>query len=276
MLSPSESRQHPQKRENTVRHSVQDGYDYGSFIWRPLIKRYLEGNVQFDVRLALELGRSGIDGQWLAIYERPRPGHPALDGWWEEANLSLLNGGTAEGEGAVLVGVREFIQHRKVPLFGVLPCVKRLYGMHDATNLVADASKLVETTTGRGLSLPVSLIPQRLVGKNREGGTAQSFPGLNDGEVVDDVIEGGSEVVYRVSEDGTPFVLRPLNHFDPEAVLSRIRIVVLHNAIRVSIEEVGNLPLKITDVTLRPTKLQESSPQLRQIGRVLGTGSHGA
>src|SRR5438093_439444 len=105
---PGEAAQHPHSGNDRIGDGAERRYDYGSWEWRPVVERYVKGEVQLEVRLLVV--RKGKARQWAAVYEWPRSCNPALYTRWRPQD-GVLDGRPAEGKGSMLVSVDELREH---------------------------------------------------------------------------------------------------------------------------------------------------------------------
>src|SRR6202050_718397 len=209
--------------------------------WRPLVERYIDG----EVRIHVHLGQARGDDPWthLAVraggdrrgqapvgapdhagapdlcwtYEWPRRGlgdHLERDVWntWERFSrdhITEFDGAVDKVKVAVLVDVPEFIEHGQgFTIGGVLPAEMRLKPLERCSECRVGGPHLAAPETVPTLTAAADRerdVPPPIAGRDRVGRRRDSARGLvGDAEVPGDLVERGPQPVDDIADDRTP------------------------------------------------------------------------
>ena len=80
----------------------------------------------------------------------------------------------------------------------------------------------------------------------------ERLPFVSDGEFVDEVIEGGAEVVQTVPDNGGEFGRHGLEDLDYEQLVAALKVSIMDQSVRLAFEPDGGFALKALHVVERP------------------------
>jgi hypothetical protein len=216
-------------------------------------ERYVKNEIDLIVHFAFT-GCSGHANDFIAVFQNAKfgPGRPRNE-VIEKTSVSprigsgpignrdgMLYGRTYE-EVMVLVNNVKVMDKPKETVPG-LPTLVRFGCPDEFYGVRMDAlyfTRKVGFATGRALCKGELMALLRL-------------PTVNLNKLPDQMVQGGSKVMYGVADDTGNIVQVMPKHFDPEDFVSRLRILIHNETISVGIAEGGLNSFKITDVAFGP------------------------
>ncbi len=85
--------------------------------------------------------------------------------------------------------------------------------------------------------------------------TGRGFPAGVHGKLPDEMVEGGSHVLQAIPDSGTEGERWHLELVNPVNVLAAVRLTLVGDNVRFSVEEAGNFAIERFQMVLRPIQL---------------------
>jgi len=285
-------------RRNGMVEAFERLYNPAPVGWRSLSERYVEGDaeVHIHIRSRVSIWPDIFEVSNLcATFKWPR-GVFLNDSehkfWVEETSngsVNIVEGGAEESKMkvAVLVDVPQFIENRK-RLFGrILPAVKRLQLLDDCAKVWPDSPEATRYLFPRPVGPPISpgdaspggVLSTRVNGVDGEANVPPLAPRLTspgnrvrggvpvgDGELPDEVIERGAEIVDDISDDSPQHLDRGLR-FTVDEYLGTLPVVLGSDVVRThTLGERLDPFTKEVQVHIRPTYLGPTSTEVGLVG----------
>lgn len=268
-------------RRNGIVQAYERIVDPLSIGWRPLIERYTEGNLGIHVHMhqgmpstPYLLGAPDL----CATFERPRSvflKDSEFEFFATAPNVAESHMEKSEMKVAVLVDVPEFFENRERLSGRILPVVKRLQRLEVCAETWPDSPEALRLLGGgpgdevsqviRGVGINVNretdaspLTPRPALGNRVRRGRVPRL----DGELPNEVVERGTEVVNDIPNDGAQLVHGRLSkHVTVDDYLSGLLVRIVGNSVETIIDErmdpfFEDVHVHISPVNLGPTTVQ--------------------
>jgi hypothetical protein len=285
-------------RRNGIVEAFERLYNPAPVGWRSLFERYVEGDAEIHIHI-----RSRVSifpdifeaANLCATFKWPRG--VLLDDserkfWLGDArheSPNIVEGGAKESEMkvAMLVDVPEFVENGK-RLFGrILPAVKRLQLLDDCAKVWPDSPEATRYLFPRPFGPPISpgdaspggVLSTRVSGVDGEADVPPLAPRLTspgdrvrrgvpvgDGELPNEVIERGAEIVDDISDDSPQYLDRGFR-FTVDEYLGSLPVVLGSDVVRTHIlgERLDPFTKEI-QVHIRPIYLGPTSTEVELVG----------
>jgi hypothetical protein len=244
--------------------------------WRPLLKRYVELDLCFHVHLGgrrVERANQLGPAKLCATFEWPRQVllKDSVLKCGEAVNIVEPEREAGEGYMAVLVGVPQFLQDSERFSGRVLPAVKRLQPLDVCAQSWPDSPEAIRWLPSPRDASPGGVSPTGVEGVDGEANFSPWASGgdgvgrsvsVGEGELPDQMIERGAEVVDHFSDDGPPQFRRWLPEgFTVEDYLACLQVTLGINCVSITIDERLNQFVQGAQVHIRPVNLGPTSVQ---------------
>ena len=285
-------------RRNGIVKTFERLYNPAPVGWRSLFERYVEGDAEVHVHIHTNVSMlpDVLDASNLCATFKWPQGVLLNDSehkFWcggtrhDSPNVVECDEEEAEVKVAMLVDVPEFIENRKRLLGRILPTVKRLQLLDDCAKVWPDSPEatrfLVRPPAGRPISpgdaspRGVSLTPVKGVDGEADlpplaprstprGDRVRRSVPVGDGELPDEVIERGAEIMDDISDDGSPLFNGRLR-FTVDEYLGSLPVVLGYNFVRThTLGERLDPFVDELQVHIRPTYLGPTSTEVGLVG----------
>jgi len=216
-----------------------------------LLERYVKDEIEIHLHLRLSIGTEAAIGDDLCltfkrgfhITERDEVEFEAF-----EAKLGSIDKRQHQVQRAVLVDVLKSVQQPKIMGLVFVPTVIGLRRIDDCLCLWTDAPDYVRTFGG---------VVVRDT-DNRKLQTAEFFFResnsriIHHSEAVEEVVQGRTQVMQDIANDGRNEIGRSANRFDADKIMSAFRVEFVGDAILLARNPSPDLLIKRLQVLIRP------------------------
>jgi hypothetical protein len=283
-------------RRNGIVEAFERLYNFAPIGWRSLFERYVEGDTEVHIHIRT---RACI---WPDIFEAPNlcatfkwPRGVLLNDseykFWlggaanDSPNIVEYDADESEMRVAMLVDVPEFIENRK-RLFGrIFPAAKRLQLLDDCAKVWSDSPEAVRWLNSPGDTSARDRVSRAGVERiDRESDLpplvvrvspsvwnyGRGRVSVGDGELPNEVVERGAEIVDDISNDRSP-LFDSGHRFTVDEYLGCLPVVLGFDFVRIQILGERLDPFtKEVQVHIRPTYLGPTSTEVGLVGHDQG------
>src|SRR5947209_4104119 len=213
---------------------VKDQADWRVFHQFDIAHSYMVGDLDLHIRCA-----SDRLAEKFHFVFRPVPngkGHSKAGGGNPPRPHPSASRNDDRGDGRVFVGVTEHVKYPE----GNIPSFVWL----ERANEVNDFFREFFQTT------PYGVLKVRLRAGNREESVLNFFPGREQDDGVDGLVEGGAEVISGVQSNAGQRDRYGLSELDLMNFLGSVRVNLYDKGVWLCFDELAHLPFEVTDVLL--------------------------
>jgi len=219
-------------------------------LWDSLAEAYAEGWLGLHVHFRAGFVEGGIAGDWCAAFNKAEDGFDVVNGEVvrNEVGRTHLREKNNMGQ-PVLVLIRKLVELPQWAAVNPIRSVVRLQTLDNCLRVWRDAPDhalafarelcAIAEDGERRLALDVGRDPPAV---------------MSEGQFVDEVVEGGPEVVDTVPDDEAEFDGRRVEHFEPRELVEGINIEVRPSSVRAFISPGSHFGFKAFQVLERPVE----------------------